>query len=106
MSTASARRSPLYCVLSEPLLFLGAERDLALAHLVLATGLTLGMHWYLLSPLWIVNHLLLMRIARHDPQMRNVYLRYVRQADRYIPWAGLRRCGFRPEGFAPVSTLC
>jgi type IV secretion system protein VirB3 len=103
---SSGRRSPLYPVLTEPLLFLGAERDLALGHLIVAVGLTLGMHWYLLTPLWVANHLLLVRLARHDPQTRPVYLRYVRQSDRYVPWAGIRRQGLRPKGFAPESTLC
>jgi type IV secretory pathway TrbD component len=106
VETTASRLSPLYPVLTEPLLFLGAERDLALAHLVVAAGLILGMHWYLFAPFWAANHGLLVRLARRDPQMRPVYFRYVRQANRYTPWAGIRRCGFRPSGFAAESTLC
>lgn len=45
-------------------------------------------------------HLFLQGIFRRDPWMRMIYIRYMRQSDRYDPWPEIEpRRGLRPIGF-------
>lgn len=45
-------------------------------------------------------HLFLQGIFRKDPWLRPIYIRYMRQADRYDPWPEIEpRRGLRPIGF-------
>jgi type IV secretion system protein VirB3 len=74
--------------LTRPLLLAGADRELALANGVVVAGLLLGigLSWYtagVSAVLLVVGHWGLVLLAKHDPEIRRVYLRHTRLAAYY-----------------------
>ncbi len=94
------RSTPVYRSLLEMKTLGGVEDRIAIFNATLALAVVMGTglwYWLLVAT---ALHLALARMTRHDPWLRQVYIGYVRQCDRYDPWprAGLRQ-GRRPAGF-------
>ncbi|MCA3070048.1 MAG: VirB3 family type IV secretion system protein [Rhodocyclaceae bacterium] len=100
------RSTPVYRSLLERKTIAGVEDRMAIFNATLALAVVMGSGlWY-----WLLAaaafHIAIARMTRHDPWLRQVYIGYARQADRYDPWprAGLRQ-GQRPAGFG-CDLLC
>jgi type IV secretion system protein VirB3 len=94
------RITPLYQALVEPLLIAGVEKPFAIVNFTLGVLMVGDLKLYAWLPLAIMAHLLLRHITREDPFTRQIYVRYNRQSDRYVPWPKVRGGrGLRPQGF-------
>ena len=98
------RRMPIHASLVRPILFAGADRELALANGVVCVALLfgIGVSRYTLAIvvfLVTVGHWGVTRITKADPSFRQVYLRHVRLRSFY-PAAGAsaRSCSDSPPG--------
>jgi type IV secretion system protein VirB3 len=97
------RQSPVYRALTEPMLLFGVERPLAVINLTIALAFSMMEHWLWYIPFAIIIHLVLAYYGKKEPRLREVYMRYARQADRYDPWwhpdmhKRSRQSGFGPE---------
>lgn len=74
--------------LTRPVLMAGADRELALSNGVVVAALLLGIgpSWYTASvslALLLVGHWALVLLAKHDPELRPIYLRHVALAGYY-----------------------
>ena len=82
------RMVPVHRSLTRPLLLAGADRELALANGVVVAALLfgIGLSWYTASVsgvLLLVGHWALVLLAKHDPDLRRVYIRHVGLAMYY-----------------------
>lgn len=82
------RTVPVHRALTRPLLLAGADRELALANGVVVAALLfgIGLSWYTASvsaALLLVGHWALVLLAKHDPDLRRVYVRHVGLAPYY-----------------------
>ena len=89
------RQIIIHQALTRPLLLAGAERELVLINLTIIMALIfgVGIHWLSISVallLATVGHWGLTRIAKHDPQMRLLYIRHVRYKDYYPAQSSVR----------------
>lgn len=89
------RRIPIHAALVRPVLFGGADRELALSNgiICLALLLGIGVSRYTLGVvvfLATIGHLALVRASKADAGFRRVYLRHVRLRSFY-PAAGSAR---------------
>ena len=97
---AVLRSTPVYRSLLEMKTIAGVEDRLAIfnATLALAVVMGTGLWYWLLAAIGF--HLAMARLTRHDPWLRQVYIGYARQSDRYDPWPRpFLRHGRRPDGF-------
>lgn len=88
------REIDIHLALTRPLLLAGAERELVLCNLTIIMALIFGVgfHWASISVavlLATVGHYALRRLARHDPQMRALYIRHLRYRDYYPAQASI-----------------
>lgn len=82
------RTVPVHRALIRPLLLAGADRELALANGVVVAALLfgIGLSWYTASvsaALLVIGHWGLVLLAKHDPELRRVYVRHVGLAAYY-----------------------
>ena len=102
------RRIPIHAALVRPVLFAGADRELALANgiVCLALIMGIGVSRYTLSVvvfLATAGHMALVRATRADAGFRAVYLRHVRLRSFY-PAAGAPRArGAAIHAAAPLT---
>lgn len=85
----TARTLPLHTSLLRPILFGGADRELALSNGVICVALIfgIGISKYTLGVvvlLLTVGHWGLVRVCRYDPFFRHVYVRHVQLRDYYV----------------------
>ena len=90
----SPREIDIHQALTRPLLLAGAERKLVLCNLTIIVALIFGVgfHWSSISVailLATVGHYALRRLARHDPQMRALYIRHLHYQDYYPAQASI-----------------
>lgn len=92
------RDETVYRPLAEPMLIAGVEQRLLMLNigiLALIVWLFKFLWWPVLT--WVA-HQVLKALHRKDPEIRGVYLVYMRQADRHEPWVDPRaRRNLRPE---------
>ena len=70
---------PLYRSLTEPILFAGAPRALAILNGTVAAALGLGLQiWLGGLLLWVAGHALAVIAARHDPCFAEILPRHLR----------------------------
>ncbi len=96
------RITPVAVRLSEVKMLAGGEFKLVMANLAFA-GVTLVMlHIWQYVPVALLLHGILVLAARRDPRLREIYLGYSMQGDRYVPWPSptRQRLNRRPYGFA------
>lgn len=72
--------------LSQPMLLLGVEKSLAWANITIGGAFVLGQRWYWWIPIALATHVALRYYSRREPQLKDVFLRFSRQADHYDPW--------------------
>lgn len=82
------RTIPVHRALTRPVLLGGADRELVLANgvVVVALLLGIGLSWYTVAvsaSLLVIGHWGLVLLAKHDPEIRRVYVRHVRLAAYY-----------------------
>lgn len=82
------RAVPIHRALTRPVLLAGADRELALANGVIVAALLfgIGLSWYTASvsaALLLIGHWALVMLAKHDPDLRRVYVRHVALAAFY-----------------------
>lgn len=87
------RQLPIHQSFLQPLLILGAERELVILSGVLAAMLILSLANFMCALLggtfWVVSLAVLQRLAKTDPQMSKVYARHVRYRSHYAACAHL-----------------
>ncbi len=76
------RTVPVHRALTRPLLLAGADRELVLANGVIVAALLfgIGLSWYTAGvsiALLGIGHWGLVLLAKHDPDLRRVYVRHV-----------------------------
>lgn len=98
----SIRMTPVAIRLSEAKMLAGGEFKLVVANMAFAVMTIVMLHVWQYLPIPIILHGVLVVTARRDPRMREIYLAYAMQGDRYLPWPapGLQRRNRRPHGFA------
>lgn len=98
-SVINERRHEIHSVLSRPRLILGVDHKLAMLNMIAAAEfvLILGMPW--MAPGFLVSHLVLAYATKRDPMIRPVYMRYMKQKDRYEPWPRTSGANQRPIGW-------
>jgi len=89
------RGIPVHRALTRPVLLAGADRELALANGVVVAALLfgIGLSWYtagVSAALLVVGHWGLVLLAKHDPDLRRVYVRHV-SLGAYYPAAPRER---------------
>ena len=82
------RTVPIHRALTRPLLLAGADRELALANGVVVAALLfgIGLSWYTVgvsTALLVIGHWGLVLLAKHDADLRRVYVRHVGLASYY-----------------------
>lgn len=87
------RQLPIHQSFLQPLLLLGAERELVIISGVLAAMLILSLANLVCALLggafWVVSLAVLQRLAKTDPQLSRVYTRHVRYRKHYSACAHL-----------------
>lgn len=80
------RVTPVYRCLSDQPLFLGGEFKLVVANIAIGgiAAVIIGLLFW--PAITLVLHIILVQMAKRDPNTRAIYLAYARQADRYEPW--------------------
>ncbi len=96
------RRTPVSTRLSEVKMLAGGEFKLVMANVAFAFLVIVLLHIWQYGVVAVAIHLVLMISAQSDKQTREVYLEYVRQGDRYVPWPepALQKQNLRPIGYA------
>jgi len=70
---------PLHRSLTEPILFAGAPRTVAIVNGTLAAAVGIGLHLWILGLLmWIAGHTLAVWGAKSDPQFLDVFARHLK----------------------------
>ena len=85
------RTVAIHRALTRPVLLAGADRELALANGVVVAALLLGigLSWYTAATSAVllgVGHVALVLLAKHDPEIRRVYVRHI-QLRAFYPGA-------------------
>lgn len=94
----SARWNIVHKSLSVVRTIAGAERGLAIANGTIAAAFIFNGLWQWIF-VTLFAHALLVWMAKKDVLMRQIYLRYSVQGDRYDPWPHVaQRRNERPEG--------
>lgn len=84
----------------------GVESKLAILNGTFVTAFVMGLGMWQLIPLGVATHFFLAYITKKDPYTRQIYMRYVTQADKYDPWPhAVQKKNQRPEGFGK-GMLC
>lgn len=101
------RTSPLHLSLMDTVpIFMGAEKSLAVANLSITMAFVMAAQvwqWLLVGP---VVHAFLVWLTKRDPLTRMIYIRYMRQGNRYDPWPrDGHQLNPRPRGFCQ-GVLC
>jgi type IV secretion system protein TrbD len=85
----SLRRTPLHRALHRPSLLLGCDRELVLGTGVMSFGVAIAALNLIAvvvgTVLWFACLALLRFMAQADPEMRQVYLRYIQYHSYYPP---------------------
>jgi type IV secretory pathway VirB3-like protein len=92
--------SVVYLSMAQPPLIAGVEPRLMVLNVGIGFIVTVMLKWWvLLAVIWVTHHAL-KALSKNDPFVRNIYIIYQRQANRYEPWpeAAPRR-GLRPINF-------
>ena len=74
-------RARVHRSLTQPLLFAGVPRQLALANGTITAALALGAQSLLAIPVGVGFHLLLAMLTRHDPQFLQVLTRNLKRGN-------------------------
>lgn len=100
------RYTVIHKSLNQPTLVMGGERELVIFNITIGMTAVFGLHFPPWLTITVVAHFLLVWIARRDPMMRKIYIRYSRQQTLYDPWPHktLRRLP-RPKTFGK-DLLC
>ena len=88
MAEGERRVSAIHQSLTRPILLAGAERPLAISNWITAAALIFGggLHWYTVAMgtfLLTVGHWALVKAAKFDPHLSQVYVRHIRCQDYY-----------------------
>jgi len=77
---AKLRKMPLYRATTRPMLFMGGERELMLSLIILCTALvfvTISWPSFIIgASLWLTGTVMLRVMAKRDPMMSKVFLRF------------------------------
>lgn len=80
------RANKIHTSMMQPSMVGGVEKNLAIFNGVLAYVFLMGMEMPYMLIISVVLHLLLMLLGKRDPYFRQVYMKYIKQADSYDPW--------------------
>lgn len=85
------RTIPIHQALTRPVLLAGADRELVLANGVVVAALLfgIGLSWYtaaVSAVLLGIGHVALVLLAKHDPEIRRLYVRHI-QLQAFYPGA-------------------
>jgi|SRR5579864_7000925 len=105
MTSANGRRTvPIHQSFVQPLLVLGAERDLVILAAVMAATLVFSLanaYFAILGTMfWLTAVAALQRLAKIDPQMSRVYIRHVRYRHYYPACAHVDAPTREPNGLS------
>lgn len=104
--TITARTTPVHKSLLEIKTIGGAEAKLAIFNGTLTAVCVMGLKIWPFIFMGIAVHLVLVRLTKNDPFLRQIYIRYNRQAFTYDPWPhAVQRYNQRPLGFCR-GVLC
>jgi len=94
------RRTPFRVSLTQGKTIAGVEAQFVIANGTIAVAMVMGASQvYWIPVAWLI-HQLLKKIYSVDPKIREVYIRYARQADRYDPWPRINQIhNRRPQGW-------
>lgn len=100
------RDERVYVGLSTPPLVGGVDFKLLILNIGL-TGFVFILFgagaWWWIGVTWVI-HKLLKNLSKNDPFLRQTYIRYAQQADRYEPWPEQNpRRSLRPIGYGRGS---
>ncbi len=101
------RRTPVATRLSETKILAGGEFKLVMANIAFGFIVVALLHVWQYFLVAALMHVALMITARNDSKAREIYLEYVRQGDRYVPWPEPRQQqrSRRPMGYARNEVL-
>jgi type IV secretory pathway TrbD component len=78
----------------------GVESRLAILNGTMVAAFVMGLGMWHFIPLGFGAHIFLAWVTKKDAWARQIYIRYVTQADRYDPWPhAVQNKNKRPEGF-------
>jgi type IV secretion system protein VirB3 len=83
MAEALDLDTPVYRVLTEPLLLAGVPRTVAILNGTAWGALGLGLHWWLALPLGLLAHLGYAWLTKRDPQWGEALLEHLREHHYY-----------------------
>jgi len=87
MSSEYTRRStPIRPGLMEGKMIGGVDSRFVILNGTMAAAIIMGMGFYYWIPVAFGIHLLLRHLYSIDPKIREVYMRYAKEADIYDPW--------------------
>ncbi|MHB1676414.1 MAG: VirB3 family type IV secretion system protein [Sulfuriferula sp.] len=97
----NVRRTPVATRLSEVKMLAGGEFKLVMANAAFAFVVMALLHIWQYGLVAILIHLTLVIAARSDKQTREIYLEYIKQGERYVPWPEpvLQKQNQRPVGY-------
>jgi len=76
---------------------MGGEYRLVGGNLGAALIMTLLLKVYIWPLIALIIHIVLVQMAKKEPDMRIIYMQYAKQGDRYEPWTEADpAAGFRP----------
>jgi len=94
------RRTPFRASLTQGKTIAGVEAQFIIANGTIAVAMVMGASQVYWIPVAWLLHQLLKKIYQADPNIRLVYIRYARQADRYDPWPRINQIhNHRPQGW-------
>lgn len=74
---------PVHRSLTEPILFAGVPRNIAIINGAFAAALILQLHSWFSAPLFLIIHLLAAAATKTDPQFFDCFIRFIRQKTYY-----------------------
>jgi type IV secretion system protein VirB3 len=78
----------------------GVDSRFVILNGTMAAAIVMGMNFYYWIPIAFGIHLVLRHLYAIDPKIREVYMRYAREADIYDPWPRHKaRQNERPKGW-------
>lgn len=84
----------------------GVESKLAILNGTFLAAFVMGLGMWQFIPVGIGTHMFLAWVTKNDAWARQIYMRYVTQADKYDPWPhAIQKKNERPEGFGK-GMLC
>jgi type IV secretion system protein TrbD len=103
---AARRETQFERALIQPRLIMGVEWGFALVNGILAYNMVMNLKIWWFIAISVLIHMVLRFVSKRDPMMRQVYIRYNRQHDRYDPWPRVKqRYNHRPDGMGK-GMLC